>query len=33
MDKDPAEAVNLAQDPAHTATVADLKARLVAYRR
>jgi iduronate 2-sulfatase len=33
MDKDPGEATNLARDPAHAATVADLKARLAAYRR
>ena len=33
MDKDPAEAVNLAEDPAHAATVSDLKARLAGYRR
>jgi iduronate 2-sulfatase len=33
MDKDPAETTNLAQDAAHAATVADLKARLGAYRR
>ena len=33
MDKDPAEAVNLAEDPAHATTVSDLKARLAAYRR
>jgi iduronate 2-sulfatase len=33
MDKDPRETTNLADDPAHAATVATLKARLAAYRR
>jgi arylsulfatase A-like enzyme len=33
MDKDPAEATNLANDPQHAATVNDLRARLAAYRR
>ena len=33
MDKDPGETTNLAQNPAHAATVADLKTRLAAYRR
>ena len=33
MDKDPAETTNLAADPAHAATVTNLKARLAAYRR
>ena len=33
MDKDPRETTNLVDAPAHAATVADLKARLAAYRR
>jgi arylsulfatase A-like enzyme len=33
MDHDPDETVNLAQDPRHAAMVADLRARLAAYRR
>jgi len=33
MEHDPAETANLAQDPRHAATVADLRARLAAYRR
>jgi len=33
MEQDPAETTNLAQDPRHAAAVADLRARLAAYRR
>lgn len=33
MDRDPGETLNLAADAAHASTVADLKARLAAYRR
>ena len=33
MERDPAETASLAQDPRHAATVADLRARLAAYRR
>jgi iduronate 2-sulfatase len=33
MSKDPGETTNLARDEQHAATVADLKARLAAYRR
>lgn len=33
MDKDPGETTNLAQDTAHAALVADLKARIAAYRQ
>lgn len=33
MEHDPAETTNLAQDARHAATVADLRARLAAYRR
>ena len=33
MNTDPRETANLADDPAHTATVAELKSRLAAYRR
>jgi arylsulfatase A-like enzyme len=33
MDKDPGETRNLAEDAAHASTVAELKARLRAYRR
>jgi iduronate 2-sulfatase len=33
MERDPAETTNLAQDPQHAATVAELKARLAAYRK
>jgi hypothetical protein len=33
MDKDPRETQNLVSDAAHASTVADLKARLRAYRR
>jgi iduronate 2-sulfatase len=33
MERDPAETTNLARDPTHAAAVADLRARLAAYRR
>lgn len=33
MERDPGETMNLAQDARHAATVAELKARLAAYRR
>ena len=33
MQNDPAETTNLAADPKHAATVADLRARLAAYPR
>jgi iduronate 2-sulfatase len=33
MERDPSETTNIAADPQHAATVADLKARLAAYRQ
>jgi iduronate 2-sulfatase len=33
MERDPAETTNVADDPRHAATVADLRARLAAYRQ
>ncbi len=33
MEKDPAETTNLAGEPAHAATVNELRARLAAYRQ
>jgi hypothetical protein len=33
MERDPGETTNLAQDPRHAPTVAQLKARLAAYRQ